>query len=199
MSKFDRIVVKYIVYAIPFLVILFAWGIMAYPEDAGENLSPIWRHLWDVLGWIFIIWTIGSLYLSIKMLFSKTLRDGLLKKLARIQDRDEREEIISGNAAKFSFLSTLALLCLFLFLSLCTMRLERRPENDPRPSKNVISLGMQFKLIDSDSYKKEGRNNDGKVVVDYSEFPLTKAALILMLIAWQVGSYHYRARREMLG
>ncbi|HAZ13433.1 MAG: hypothetical protein A2X86_14585 [Bdellovibrionales bacterium GWA2_49_15] len=199
MSKFDRLVTKYLLYAIPCLIILFVWGIVKYPEDAGEGLPQTLRTLWDTLGWIFILWTTGSLYLSIKMLFSKSLRDGLLKKLARIQDRDEREEIISGNAAKFSFLSTLALLCLFLFLSLCTMRLERRPANDPRPSKNVISLGMQFKLIDTLSYKKESQGREGEVIVDYSEFPLTKAALIILLIAWQVGSYHYRARREMLG
>ncbi|MFK7872173.1 MAG: hypothetical protein AB8C84_03235, partial [Oligoflexales bacterium] len=56
-----------------------------------------------------------SLYLFIKMVISTSFRDMTFKKFVGVKDRDERESIISGDAAKLSMVSTSALIVLLIF------------------------------------------------------------------------------------
>jgi len=198
MSKIDKYLIKYVIWSLPAVVILLIWGSIGDP-DVLSGSEGITRFFWDTLGWVFMIWVVISFYLTLKTVFSQKFRDHFLSKIARIKERDEREEVISGHAAKFAFLSTLAMLLFFLFLSIFTFTIGKYPEELTKKDdkRGYISLGMEFKPYDLEKAKEESVGKDGKIIVNYSDLPLTKAGLLLFLILWQIGCYHYIARREL--
>ena len=191
MNKVDKFFLQYVLYALPFVISLIIWGTLGDPNKLSLSTGNI-RVLWDSLGWIFMIWILLSFYLSMRNIFSKSFRDKFLKKLARVKERDEREVQISGNAAKFSFFSTTGILFLFLFMSIFTMSIGKRPSSDLKEEKRgYINIGMNFNPIEIK--KPQGKG----IIINYQDFPMTKTGLILFLIFWQMGSYHYLASREL--
>ena len=176
MSKIDKFFLKYVLYSLPAVISLIIWGSLGDPAQLSLSTGKT-RFLWDTLGWIFMIWVLLSFYLSLKNIFSKNFRNEFLKKLARVKERDEREVQISGNAAKFSFFSTTAILLLFLFMSTFTMSIGRRESSDLKEEKRgYITLGMKFRPIETK--KSQGKD----LIVNYQDFPMTKTGIILFLI-----------------
>lgn len=197
MNKLDKCFVKYAIYSLPAVIVLLVWGGTGNPDELSRS-SGATRFFWDSLGWIFMLWIVVSFYISIKTVISKNFRNIVLTRLTAVKERDEREVEIAGNAAKFSFFSTLAMLLFFLFLSLFTLNIGRYPEKEIAQDKTgYISLGMKFKPYSVDRIKTESTDTEGKLIVSYTDLPLTNAGLLLILILWQIGSYHIVARREL--
>ena len=109
LNRFDKYSFYYLIGLSPLIFGFMIWAVAT--DFMSQSTSGIG---WDLFGWVFIAWVLIMLYLVTKMVFSKSVREVLMTKLAGIKERDERESVVAGNAAKFSFLSTLALL-LFLF------------------------------------------------------------------------------------
>lgn len=117
-----------------------------------------------------------------------------MARLAGIKERDEREVVVAGNAAKYSFLSTFALLLFMLVFSITTFNLEKKVV--PTTGKNgAFSIGFGMKVFDETAYIHEVK--DGVEKYDYKSLPLSKPFMILILMFWQIGSYHLMARREL--
>ena len=57
--------------------------------------------------------------------------------------------------------------------------------------RGYITLGMKFRPIETK--KPQGKD----LIINYQDFPMTKTGIILFLILWQMGSYHYLALREL--
>ena len=91
MNKFDKVLLKYVTYAIVPVVILLIWGSTDDPNKLSLS-SGATRFFWDALGWVLMIWIVAMLFLILKMVFVKNLRDKILTKFVRIKERDEREE-----------------------------------------------------------------------------------------------------------
>ena len=67
-------------------------------------------------GLIFGVWIFFSLYLSARLIISKSFREMTLCRLAFFKERDEREVLLTGNATRMSYLTSLAILiCLLCF------------------------------------------------------------------------------------
>ncbi|MBT4790579.1 MAG: hypothetical protein HON90_03330 [Halobacteriovoraceae bacterium] len=197
MNKFDRFFIKYVIYSLPAVIAILIWGSIGEPDQLALSKGAT-RFFWDTLGWIFMLWIVISFYLSLRTVISRTFRDAFLSKVTRVKERDEREKEISGNAAKFSFFSTLAVLFLFLFLSLFTVTIGRYPKKEISQDKTgYISLGMKFEPYSVEKSKTETTDKEGKVIVNYSDLPLSNAGLLLILILWQIGGYHLVARKEL--
>lgn len=197
MNKVDRILTKYALYALPFVVVLLVWGLVGDPDKLSLSQGGV-RLAWDTLGWVFMLWIVVSFYLTLRTVFSAKFRNLMLSRITRVNERDEREVEISQSAAKFSYFSTLAVLLLFLFLSLFTVEVGRHPDKKVRhDKKGYISIGMAFKGYNLDKVSTEKKDEKGRVIVKYTGLPITHAGMLLFIILWQIGSYHLTVRRKL--
>lgn len=135
-----------------------------------------------------------SIYLSARLILSYKFRSGILPRLAFFRERDEREMIIAGRAARNSFLTTLALLIFFLCLSAFQVAIYRvSPEQAKNGKTGMLTLGIDMNLIPTQENQMAEQP-----MVDYFRYkglPFSNFAVILLLILWQIGSYNYFARR----
>ncbi len=189
LNRFDRYSFYYLAGLSPLIIGFMIWAtVTGFTETTNNGLG------WDVFGWLFIAWFLTMIYLVTKMLFSRRNREALMTKLAGVKGRDERESVVAGSAAKFSMLSTLALL-LFLFLfSSGTMTVAKNQVAEPGKNGSV-SIGFGMEVLEKDAVVHEVKDN--KDVYKYKGFPLSKPMMILILIFWQIGSYHLMARKEL--
>ena len=192
LNRFDKYSLKYFMYASPVFIGFMIWA--TYNFAGVTDKTTLNGGVWDYFAWFFIPWVFILLYVVTKMLVSKSFRDTTMAKLAGIKERDEREVVVAGNAAKYAFLSTFALLLFMLVLSITTFNLEKHV--DPASQKKgMFSVGFGIKALDETAYVHEIK--DGIEKYDYKSIPLSKPFMILILMFWQIGSYHLVARREL--
>ncbi len=192
MNKIDRLAYKYVLYVLPLVGVLLVWGLIEDPTALSVSTGTK-RIVWDFLGWFFMAWVALSFYLSVRLVLSSENRNAFLKRLVKIKDSDEREEYITGQAAKFSLLSSVAILFMFLFLSLIRVSVNK-DINPTEGKKGSISIGMNitpFQVKDNSI-----ASNESKEVFAYSGMPLSNFLLILFLIFWQLGSYRLSLRES---
>lgn len=189
LNRFDRYSFYYLVASSPVILILIIVAIVKdFKNMSGEGLG------WDLLGGIFIAWVLTIFYLVTKMVFNKSIREIVMTKLAGMKERDERESLVAGSASKFSFLSTLALLlCLFAF-SVTTVTIKKHPK-DLNNKRGLIALGLNINAIDETAFTHEQKGDEESF--NYKTLPLSKPIIFLLLIFWQIGSYHLIARKEL--
>lgn len=187
LNVFDKWSFRYLVYLSPLIIGFMIWAVVTNFQDKdGVGLG------WEIFGWLFILWTIDLAYIVTKMLFSSSMRNAIMSKLAGLKERDERESVVAGNAAKFSFLSTLALLIFMFVFSITTLTVRK---DAPTYKHGKGSIGFGGTAVDKEAWTHE--KNEVSEVFAYKGIPLTKPTLILILIFWQIGSYHLVARREL--
>jgi len=190
MSKIDKIAYKYVLYVLPLIGILLVWGFIEDPTALSVSVG-VKRFFWDILGWFFMAWVALSFYLSVRLVISSENRNSFLKKLVKIKDSDEREEFITGQAAKFSLLSSTAILFMFLFLSLIRVSVNK-DINSIDEKKGSISIGMNITPFQiNDRILKKEKSIE---MFSYSGMPISNSLLILFLISWQLGSYRLSLR-----
>jgi hypothetical protein len=196
MNKLDRIFFKYFIFAIPLVATLLIWGSVDSPDELSRLTAGFKHYLWDGLGWIFMLWILVGLYLLLKLVTSLKFREAFFQRFKTMNAQDEREEQITGHAAKFSMLSSLALLFFFLFLSIFTINIGKHPdaENLPEGKRGFITIGMNFYPFSANTTAKE-INTDGIEIFKYSGFPLSASSTILILIFWQIGFYQLTRNR----
>lgn len=79
------------------------------------------------------------------------------------------------------------------------MTIGRHPHKEMGQDKmGYISLGMKFEPYNIERSKTETTDKEGRVIVNYSDLPITNAGLLLIFILWQIGSYHLDVRKELL-
>lgn len=194
MNKFDKYLVTYVKYTSLVFIIFMIWASEEFKDLAGLQETTASGGWWNVFGVFFIAWVLGIFYIVFKMLFSKNLRNIIMSKMAGIKERDERESLVAGNAAKFSFLSTFAILLFFLLFSSMNFTFAKGPKNAEGKS-GYFSLGFGLKLYDSKAVTHE--KVDDRNVYKYNTIPLTTPMILLFIMFWQLGSYHLVARKEL--
>jgi hypothetical protein len=192
LNRFDQYSLKYFIYTSPVFIIFMIWA--SYEFSGVADKTTMNGGIWNYFAGFFIAWVLILLYTVTKMLFSKNFRDITMARLAGIKERDEREVVVAGNAAKYSFLSTFALLLFMLVFSITTFNLEKKVV--PTTGKNgTFSIGFGMKALDETAYVHEVK--EGVERYNYKSLPLSKPFMILILMFWQIGSYHLMARREL--
>ena len=140
-------------------------------------------------GLLFGLWMSIAVYISARLVFSKPTRDTILPRLVFLRERDEREVFLTGNATKINFLVTLAILILLLCLNAFRVSFYQVPPDQAPSDKNkVVTLSVDFSLIDQ---VKETAVHGSKSFFNYSGLPISKTAILLFLIIWQIASYNY--------
>lgn len=189
MRVLNNLIKKYVFFTSPFaLLTLVAAAVL---EDRPLSTAG-WETLWQVAQFNLLIWLMAVLCLISSLIFFENDRNRVLLKLAGIRERDERESFITGIASKSTFLSTIALLILLLFLSLIQLRIEALPTGGQGEGTDIsLSLGIGFGS-DEEAKSEEAA---GEVLFDYNHLPLTQPVLLVLLILWQFAAYRYFAKR----
>jgi hypothetical protein len=199
MKKFNKAALYYVGFASPLVLVLFIWGCFVNLNDLHFG-SGFLQTLWDILGINLMVWIIVLLYLMIAMAVSGTMRADILARLAGIRERDERESRIAGEASKTVFLSTTAIFVLLLFLSLFNVKIGKKPADavGPGEKRGYISVGLQFSVTGDRPVSAAAAASKDRIYLDYRGIPLSSTGLLLLLLLWQIGLYHYSAKRSLL-
>lgn len=194
MNKFDRILMKYFIVYIPALVLLIMLSLFI-ARDQSTNALILPDPINTLFGVTLIIWILTSLYLFIKMIISQTFRDQTLKKVLKVKETDEREALISGEAAKISMLSTMAFLLFILFLSTLNIQIHKKPGAQLWEMKKEHSLTIGF-----DPFMQPPQASPLDVeVITYTGLPLPTPILLIIVFFWQLGAFHLVSNRMMKG
>ena len=194
MQKFIRGVQTYLLFAVPLVVLIMIWGTIQ-PESEVVKNSFFVKFLWEALAWHLMFWFSVLILFLISLVVLPKTREHTLLRLANIKDRDEREEFVTGKAAKSAYISGLSLLLLLLFFSMFQLQITRLPAEQAINGKTgILNLGMHFSLIDD---PKIETSSSGKVLFETKDIPLSKSGILLILLAGQILAFHLRAKKEM--
>ena len=218
MSRFLRVntwVGRYLLLASPLVLAVIVWGAIATGAGGGPPprfASTAVQWAWDLLGVHVMAWLAVLLYFFVLLVVSTDLRDAILARLAGLKERDEREELIVGQAARASWLSTLALLVFLVLLSGLQVQVRELPAELQKPgARRSVSVGYVIQLqagesrrpvaadrpratVDRPQTGPSVRDPDG-VLFSFSGVPLSSSALLLVLLCWHVLSFHLFSRR----
>lgn len=173
---------RYLIYSTPLALLVMLNG-QLFPRmiplhTIGDDLFS------TVFGFLLLLWLVSLVVFLLKLLISENYRSDCFVRLAGIKERDERDELIVGKAAKSSFLLTLSVLLILFFVS--TWRFGAQPAED----KTVHSLTIGHLNLSELSSVTD--NVSGKVL---SPIPASKTAVLLLIIFIQVGSFRYFSQK----
>lgn len=197
MKRFDSTLLKIFLCGLPLVAGLGVFSYL-YSVDIIKHGSDYVGFLNGFAGFVFAVWMTLSIYLSFRLIISRSFRDQVIGKITLMRERDEREAILTGKATKAAFLTSLAFLMLLFCLSCFHVSIYRVPFEKAVDGKTgIISLGLGFNLLE---HYKQDRPEDaiqGNDIFSYRGLPVSSATIILMLIAWQTISYNYSMRQLM--
>lgn len=122
-----------------------AWGWPIVAVDAALELlagSPqgAWR---DALNLLSFAWILSAPVWPVTWLLDRERREVAMARLCGLREGDERERAVTGDAARFTLLLSLALQSILLVLSMMTVKVVYNPEIK-EAKKGVLSAGMAF-------------------------------------------------------
>jgi hypothetical protein len=197
MTKTIRLTQSYLIYALPFVLTCMAWGTISPEREILANASFLTKAIWEVLSWNLMLWFAILILFLIMLIASSEAREKTLKRLANLKERDEREQYITGKAARTTYISTLSLLVFFLFFSIFSLNINRLPDSEAINGKTgTVAIGLQFTLLDEP--RGETNQTNGQVIFESKNIPLSKTAILLILILWQLAAFNITARKEHL-
>lgn len=207
MKKFEKYIHWFLVIGFPIVIGLFIWetynlepalikaATLAQRDMIVKEYAGGW---WDYVGYFLMTWFVLAVFTVVRLLSSASYRESLFLKIGMIKERDEREVEITGFASKFTMIANIALLLFLLFFNSLNMGLKKYNDHvidsDGKPKNGTLSLGFGFKMIDTKAI--DYQNDEKRREFSYKELPLSKTGIIVLLIIWQVGTYHVVARRK---
>ena len=190
MSKFSRWLQNYLIYALPFVLIAMAWSTYLEKQEGAVSGSGF---LWEIFSWNLIFWFVMLLFFVFLIVFHQETREVIVRRIANIRERDEREAQITGRASRAVFVSSLSVLMLLLFFSIFTVNITKYPASEaPMGKRGELSFGLQFSLLDEPKVKSDSK---GEVLFESKDLPLSKPAILLGLILWQIGQFHWFSKK----
>ncbi|MDD5021997.1 MAG: hypothetical protein PHR82_07740 [Endomicrobiaceae bacterium] len=181
MNKSDYILGKVFMLGVPLIILMAVMG-----NFCKNNF---------ICGFLFALWILLAIYLSIRLIISESFRETVLVKLTFIKERDEREVLLTGKATKTVFLTSLAILLLLFCLSCFQISIYRTsPEKAINGKTGVVSLGFNFSLLPVSSAPIDNSVIQ-KNIFSYTQLPISATAIILIMILWQIVFYNYSMRK----
>ncbi|MBP2652474.1 MAG: hypothetical protein H6Q73_43 [Firmicutes bacterium] len=197
MKKIDSALLKFFIYGLPLIILLaifsYSYDLQAFPPTSDYLIT-----LYNFAGIMLALWMLLSIYLCARLMFSGSFREKVLTRLTFIKERDEREVMFTGKAAKTSMLTTLAILIFLFCLSCFQVSVYSIPPDKAIDGKTkVIALDLKFKLLESLPSDAAQETVQKEILLAYTGLPISSSAVILGLIMWQIVAYNYSMRRLM--
>lgn len=198
MNKVMKYIQFYLILGFPFVIACMIWSTVN-PQMINMGGFSLKQLAWQVLSFNLMLWFCALILFLISLIVLPRVREKTLCYLANIKERDEREEYITGKAARFAYLSNLGLLIFLLFFSIFSVNINYSPEN-PAGKQKTLQIGLGFSLYEN---KSEAKNTDkniiqNKTILDSTQYSLSKTSILLILLAWQVAAFNLAARKEKI-
>src|SRR3990167_10072027 len=110
MNKVSRFIQNYLIFGFPFVLACMIWETIQPDIQFERSTSLITKALWEILSWNLMLWFGFLILFLIFVVIIPSIRERTLRRLANLQERDEREEYISGKASRVAYISTLSLM-----------------------------------------------------------------------------------------
>ena len=190
MKKIVRFLTYYLMYCFPFVIAILASNIIP------SNIINHHGFIWEIISFGFMSWCVVLFLFLLCMIISPIAREMTLKRLANLKERDEREELITGKAARTTYISMLSVMIFLLFFSLFQIKLGKLLPKD----QVIYGHGYELKMsVGYSFFNKPKINNISNAIVLFDSeaiFP-SSASIMLILLAWQLISFNLAARKEI--
>src|SRR5665213_771778 len=182
MKKFDRIALLMFLIGLPIATVAaIIDGFIDY-TSATTHADFRTSNLAACIGLIFALWMTNAVYVSVKLIFSKTFRTAALTRLTFLRERDEREVLLTGRATRNSFLLTLSILIFLFSLSILNISVYRVADSKELNGKTgTISLGLNINFL-KDAADHKPKDNIAVSYFNYPGLPVSNTAIFLFLI-----------------
>ncbi len=107
---------------------------------AGEP-SSLWR---SIINHAAFAWVLCAPIAPLGLLLERQRREDAMARLCGLREGDERERVVTGEAARATLLLSLFLQVILLVLSLVSVRLSWDPTAPKGEKHGVLSVGMAF-------------------------------------------------------
>lgn len=195
MTKFIKVIQTYLIFALPLVLICMAWSSLV-PQGGIASDNIFSKAAWEVLSWNLMLWFATLIIFLILLVLVPEARERTLKRLAGLKERDEREQQITGLAARSAYVATMGLLICLLFFSIFSLNVYRVPEAEAiEGRRGNLSIGFHFQLLDKPRIETDAR---GQVLFESKDIPLSKTAILLIIIVWQLAAFRITARKQGL-
>jgi MFS family permease len=192
MNRTIRYIQTYLLFGFPFVATCMIWG-------GSVNDSFIAALIHQFLSWNLMLWFAVLTFFLVLLVVAPKTREHTLRRLANIKERDEREEFITGKAARVTYISTLSLMIFLFFCSVFSVSLVKIPENqiiDGNHYKLNFTVGYGFfgESMESNMKKSDEKNK----IFDSRYYSPSTPTVIIMLICWQLIAFNLIAKKEQI-
>lgn len=195
MKRLDLVLLRIFLYGLP-LIILFAIFSYSYDVEANAFSGNYLETIYDFAGFVFGSWMLLSIYLAVRLIFSEAFRGKVLTRLTFIKERDEREIMLTGKAAKSTMLTTIAILIFLFCLSCFQISVSTIPPDQVVDGKTrELTLNLNFELLANLPKNESSGVMQKQNILDYTGLPISSSTIIFGLLIWQIIAYNYWMRR----
>lgn len=194
MREFSLWIQRLLIWLFPLVLLAIGWSFFQSDLEIREQGSILLTGLWEVVSWIMMAWFLLLFVFLLLLVLRVETQENVIKNLVGLKERDEREEIISGLASRRAFIATTALLIVLLVMSCFTLSVARLPDNSVDGKKGMLTIG--FNLSGAD--RKSTVSSEGSILYEHHDIPLSKSALILVVLVCQISVFRWKARKELL-
>lgn len=192
MHKLFRYIQNYLIYGFLPVVGLIIWSIFLNRNIAESNLLV--RIIHEVLSYNTMIWFVTFILFMVSIVIIPGIRETVLRRLANLQERDEREEYITGKAARSSYIATLSLTLFLLFFSLFNFSYSKLAQSSPDKPGHSVGVGFGYRVFVETAADKQ--TVEGVTpIFNSTSYAFSGSTLLLILLGWQLLSFNLSARK----
>lgn len=192
MKKLNTVVIIYFLIGLPMMILtLFIDSHSAFYQ---QGQAGLWSWLNPLLGNAIGVWLIVTFYLGAALIFSQKFREELISRIVHLKQRDEREVISAGAAAKRTFFMSIAIISFLLVISLLHIQIDKIPENLVKADghRHTLKMGLGFNFWNS----SEGASTDPNQTFDF-KLPLNTSGILLFLLVVELGSFRWYSKKSL--
>lgn len=193
MKHINHWIQRYLMLVWPVVLVTMIWGSIQSDSEIRSTSPFVIKMLWEVMSWSLILWFVCLILFMIFLVFRKETQESTIKLIAGIKERDEREQVIMGMAARRSFVATTALIIVLLFVSCFTLNVAKLSNQTMDGKKSSLTIGFHFTATE----KKPTLSSDGHVVFEHHDLPLSKSAILLLVLIWQMAAFRINAKKAL--
>lgn len=195
MNKTLKLLQNYLLLSFPFVLIPIAisQGYLFSPAILNSN-NILLKIITNGLVINLMLWILALAAYLLLLLLSTEVRNKTLARLANLKERDEREEYITGKAARATYLATLSLTLFLLFISMLNVNLSSIEKTAPGQPGHSISLGLGYSVFTKTAEKPE--HSELHPIFDTVQYKLSTETILLLMLGWQLVIFNLTARKE---
>lgn len=193
MNKLTRLIQLYLIIGLPFVIACMVWSNAGSEEEILQHLGLFKKIAWELLSWNLMLWFAVLIIFLIILVAVPSVRDNTLRHLANLKERDEREEYITGKAARSAYLSTLSLSIFFLFFSVFSLNVFILPKDQLHKKRVTVAIHVGVDLLEK---SKSEIIPQGKILFSTQNIMPSSSSILIILLVWQLLIFNYVARKE---